>query len=135
MTVSYDYAGNELWRGLYHGVVGALDVAVGPDGQVAVCGWSRIPGTNTNAGTVVQYDSAGNEMWVTHHNSPVGIDIFRKIAIGEDGSVIATGTGLTAQADDAWSTIKLDSSACFSGRACTTTYPGAGAPATSTRVR
>ncbi len=107
-TVVYDYDGNELWNALYHGNVGALDVAVGPEGQVATCGWSRIPGTNTNAGTVVHYDSLGNETWVAYHNSPVGIDIFRKVAIDDEGSVIATGTGLTAQGDDAWSTIKLD---------------------------
>lgn len=78
-------------------------------GQVAVCGWSRIPGTNTNAGTVVHYDALGNETWVAYHNSSVGTEIFRKVAIDHTGSVIATGAGLTAQADDTWSTIKLDS--------------------------
>ncbi|MDA1265704.1 MAG: hypothetical protein O2816_11550 [Planctomycetota bacterium] len=107
-TVVYDYDGNELWSALYHGSAGALDVAVGPTGQVAVCGWSRDPATDIYAGTVVHYDGLGNETWVKYHNSPVGMDIFRKVAIDEQGSVIATGVGLTAAADDAWSTIKLD---------------------------
>ena len=107
-TTSLDYDGNERWSAQYQPASsGPFDVTIGPDGQVAVCGWGMTPTPMQSAGTVVQYDSFGNQDWAALYNSPFGgIEIFRRVAYTPSGEVVAVGYGL--QSSDAWSVLKLD---------------------------
>jgi len=109
LTVCYDYAGNELWTRLYeHGIVGGNDVVVGPAGQVVVCGWGTTDGGFPYVGTVVQYDAKGNEDWRVYHNGPFGpVDNFVRLAIADDGAVVAVGWASDAGAYEDWSVLKI----------------------------
>lgn len=110
-TSSYGYDGSLRWENRYQpGSSGANHVAIGPEGQVAVCGWGAATGGSGIAGTIVQYDAQGNQAWVAHHNSPGGVtDIFHRVAIDSEGRVVAVGYGLSSSPDDAWSILQLSS--------------------------
>jgi hypothetical protein len=110
VTTSYAYDGTTNFDVSYQpGSSGSNHVAIGPDGQVAVCGWGQSSLPPGSAGTVVLYDATGNEQWAAEYNGPWGgIEIFKKVAIDGAGNVIAAGYGLSSTPSDAWSVVKFD---------------------------
>ena len=109
VTTAYGYDGALLWESIYEAGTSLNHVAIGADGQVVVCGWGMSSISPGSAGTVVQYDAVGNERWATEYNGPYGgVEIFHRVAVDDDGFVIAAGYGLSSAPDDAWSIVKLD---------------------------
>jgi len=109
VTTVYGYDGTRHWESIYESGSVLNHVAVGAAGQVVLCGWGMSSLAPGSAGTVVQYDALGNERWATTYNGPYGgIEIFHRVAIDDDGNVIAAGYGLSSAPDDAWSIVKFD---------------------------
>jgi len=108
-TVAYDSIGNELWVARYDEAVldpphtsysaddRPWDIAVGPNGNVYVTGWSY-NGQSSAGGThfdyvTIAYDPQGNELWVARYNGPVDyFDMPAAMAVDESsGNVYVTG--------------------------------------------
>ncbi|MBS4015646.1 MAG: SBBP repeat-containing protein [Candidatus Latescibacteria bacterium] len=97
VTIKYTTDGDEQWVRLYDGFGSddcAYDVKVDADKSVYVCGFSigNHPPIWDDDAVVVKYDSLGNLLWIDRYNGPTnGWDWFYSLAIGNDGSVYASG--------------------------------------------
>jgi hypothetical protein len=111
-TIAYDLDGEELWTARYDRAVldparspysaddRARDLAVGPNGDIYVTGWSY-NGANISGGTdfdyvTVAYDQHGSELWVARYNNPMnGFEMPAAITVdAATGNIYVTGHGI-----------------------------------------
>jgi hypothetical protein len=95
-VVSLTTAGTERWRwdydAGYSDMDQALDLTIGPDSNVYVCGSSRGSDTTYLDLTVLSLAPDGAERWVSRYMPPSGgYDVARAIAIGPDRRIYVAG--------------------------------------------
>jgi hypothetical protein len=96
-TYKLDTNGNFLWTNLYPSAVTgnsvATSVAVDPNDNVYVTGYSVSLGTNGNSDIVtLKYDSQGDQLWVQRYDGPgPGNDAGNAIAADNVGNVYVAG--------------------------------------------
>ncbi len=95
-VVSLDTSGAERWVYLYdgprfEGSDEAKSIAMGPEGNICVAGWSS--GTSTDEDfTVISLTAMGAERWVYRYGCPPDIlECANTIATGPDGNIYAAG--------------------------------------------
>ncbi len=113
ITIKYDPSGNELWNKVYNGTANgadiAVDIALGPFGNVYVTGKSAGTGSSDDYLTI-KYDSSGNEKWVERYNGTANsIDDARTITTDGFGFVYVSGGSIGDSSDFDFLTIKYDS--------------------------
>jgi uncharacterized delta-60 repeat protein len=109
-TVKYDSSGNQLWVARYNGPANsggcAWAMALGPEGNVYVTGFSAGDGTSSDYASV-KYDSSGNELWVARYNGPANIyDYAYAMALDASGNVYVTGGSYGSGTHYDYATIK-----------------------------
>jgi hypothetical protein len=105
LTIKYDPAGNQLWGQIYGPGLSdiARAIAVDPQGNVYVTGWSMGAGTGLDY-TTVKYAPDGTQLWARRYDGPRHAgDVARSIALDPSGNVIVTGNS-----DSDYATIKYD---------------------------
>ncbi|UCE73267.1 MAG: SBBP repeat-containing protein [Methanomassiliicoccales archaeon] len=95
VTVKYDTHGNLLWTARYSGPGNyddyVHDLAIDPDGNVYITGWTYEKTTNSDFVTIV-YDTFGNELWIARYNSPQNYhEVPVAMTLGPSGNVYVTG--------------------------------------------
>jgi uncharacterized delta-60 repeat protein len=113
-TVKYDPMGVEQWVVKYNGPGNDHDearaIAVDNMGNIYVTGWSLVSGTNYDYATV-KYDASGVEQWVARYDGPGNdADYAYAIALDNMGNICVAGSSTISGYDDAYATVKYDSS-------------------------
>lgn len=94
----YSSAGVRLWTKIYQNPAGSFsfgnDVAVGPDGTIAVIG-TRIDSLRNGYLLLRKYSPSGMLLWTTNLRHAHGLGV----GIGRDGSICAAGIAGTYQRD------------------------------------
>ncbi len=109
-TIKLGPGGNFLWAAKYAGgsTGVAQKVAVDPDGNVYVTGYSYGIGTDRDFATL-KYDAGGHELWARRHDGPDGLtDTANAIALDGDRNVHVTGFSRGASTGYDCVTIKYD---------------------------
>ncbi len=105
LTIKYDSLGEQQWIRIYEGPVFEEDVAtsiaVDPDGNVYVTGYSTGDGTSLDYATI-KYSPIGEEVWVRRFDSGAGEDVAASIAVTASGIVV------TGRSDSDYTTIMYD---------------------------
>lgn len=84
------------------------DMAMGPDGAIAVAGWTADDDSWQNLG-VVLYDAGGTELWSRQLSSPgYHAESTEAVAIGPDGQVAVGGTWIDAVGGPVMATVLYD---------------------------
>ena len=94
VAIKYHTSGSQLWVSRYNSPEnssdGATDLALDPDGNVYITGYSY--GTEERDYLTIKYDSDGNELWTALYGGIApGDDIARSIAVDDIGKVYVTG--------------------------------------------
>ncbi len=113
-TIKYDTSGVLLWRNLYNGPGGGIDMfydmTIDNRNNVYVTGSSIGNGTNADFATV-KYGSNGVEKWVARYDDSLSSDDYGKsVAIDRIGNVYVTGASYNGNdSNSRITTIKYDS--------------------------
>ena len=113
-TVKYDANGREVWATRYsgwtRGINSATALALDPDGNVCVTGWSlRRELTYDFDYVTLQYDQAGNELWMARYDgSGNGWDEPGSIVVDADRNVYVAGYSEGAGTRYDFATVKYD---------------------------
>ncbi len=104
-VVALSPTGAERWRFDYDAGFGdfdrALDLTVGPDSNIYVCGTSRGSDTTFLDLTVLSLTPAGLLRWVSRYISP-GYDVAEAIGCGPDRRIYVAGSSRPNNSDDAF---------------------------------
>lgn len=103
------------WVRRYNGPQSSLDeahsIAVDPEGNVYVTGYSGGRVSTTNNYTTVKYSSSGDTLWVrSYDGSGNGWDEAYDIAVDDSGNTYVTGRSYSIVTDDDYATIKYSPS-------------------------
>jgi hypothetical protein len=115
LTVKYDSTGTLRWAETFNGPSDrtdyAVDVAVGPQGNVYVTGFSHRQSTGSDYLTIA-YDSLGATLWTRRYFGPDSAnsldDYAEAIAVDDDGNVYVTGYIRYGTSHDSYGTVKYD---------------------------
>jgi len=112
-TIKYNPAGDTLWVRRYDGTANVEDeayaLALDRVGHVYVTGGSADSANYWDCVTI-KYSPTGETRWVARYDGPGHDDDWANdVAIGESGSVFATGTSVTTEFDYDIATIKYNS--------------------------
>jgi uncharacterized delta-60 repeat protein len=113
-TVKYNSSGTELWVKRYDGpandIDGARGIAIAPNGDVIITGYSTGTGTNNDYATI-KYSSSGTELWVKRYNGPGNNrDVSWSVVLDAAGSSYITGGSTGSGTGIDFATIKYSPS-------------------------
>ncbi len=115
LTVKYDSTGTLRWAETFNGPSDrndyAVDVAVGPQQNVYVAGYSHRQSTGSDYLTIA-YDSLGATLWTRRYFGPDSAssldDYAQAIAVDDDGNIYVTGWIRYGTNHDGFGTVKYD---------------------------
>jgi uncharacterized delta-60 repeat protein len=111
-TIKYDASGTEQWVARYNGPEDsfATALAIDPEGNVYVTGWSEGSGSNFDFATI-KYDASGTEQWVARYNGPENsVDGANSLAVDPEGNVYVAGQSWGSGTNYDYATIKYNAS-------------------------
>lgn len=116
MTIKTNASGDTLWMRTYNGTNAgddeALSLAVGPNGDIYVTGYTEGDKSNLDFLTI-KYDATGNQLWLNTYNYEMAYQDDQALAIAIDsiGNCYVTGMSdqsLTSAANYDYATVKYD---------------------------
>jgi hypothetical protein len=109
LTIKYDFQGNELWVSRHErtGHDGAYALALDPDANVYVTGFSESDQGLSHDYLTIKYDTDGNELWAARWEGE-HVDGATEIVVDELGNAYVTGWSESFGTDMDYLTIKYD---------------------------
>jgi hypothetical protein len=108
VTVKYNASGAQQWEARYENSYDyATDLAVGPDGNVDVTGYSLGSGTSYDYATL-SYSPSGQQRWIARFHGGLADDLAYDVATDASGNVYVTGETVESGTGSEYGTVKYD---------------------------